>query len=402
MMRLTVSFTLAFFVACLAREASSRAETFVLAGGGRIEGKLLNPDDSPRELYLIETAEGRISLAADQVESVDVLSPVMQQYQALLPRMPSTADGQWKMAEWCRASGLEAQREQHLEELLKLDPDHADARHALGYNKVDGKWVRPDEHMRSLGYIRFEGAWRLPQDVESRQRKERLEEAQNQWRSKLRNLRSQFGKRRQAEATAELQAIRDPFAAPALADLLHDEESPAVAAMYVEVLGRLNHPAATSALVREALENNDERVRDLCLDQLARRGEHGAVPVFVNGLGHKDNYMVQRAAIALARMGDQRAVVPLIDALTTKHKVLVNPGGGSPGGIGATFSPNGGGGGLSMGGKPKIVEREVENPAVLQALTAMTGAHHGYDKATWKAWYTAQNTPLDVNLRREP
>jgi hypothetical protein len=30
------------------------------------------------------------------------------------------------------------------------------------------------------------------------------------------------------------------------------------------------------------------------------------------------------------------------------------------------------------------------------------GANHGYDKTLWKAWYTAQNTPQNVNLRREP
>jgi hypothetical protein len=392
--------TATIFVACIAGKAVCRAETFILANGGRIEGKLLNPDDSPRETYLIETAEGRISLAADQVANVEVLSPVMRQYVALLPRMPETAEGIWKMAEWCRTSGLDAEREKHLEELLKLDPDHAEARHALGYNKVDGKWIRPDEHMRSLGYVRFEGRWRLPQDVEILQRKERLEQAENDWRGKLRNLRSQIGKRRGPEAVIEMRGIRDPFAAPALADLLKDETLPEMGVLYVEVLGKLNHPAAGSALVRHALENNDERIRDLCLDELARRGEHGAVPVFINALKHKDNYMVQRAAVALSRMADPRAIIPLVEALTTKHKQVISPG-GAPGGIGASFSP-GGGGGLSMGGKPKVIEQEVQNPAVLQALTAMTGAHHGYDKPAWKAWYTAQNTPLDVNLRREP
>jgi hypothetical protein len=399
MTRLTTIFTVAAF-ACSVHDASSRAETFVLAGGGHVEGRLLNPDESPRTTYLIETAAGRISLSADQVENVEVLSPVMQQYFALLPRMPNNPDGFWKMAEWCRTAGLDTEREMHLEELLKLDPDHKDARHALGYNKVDGKWIRPDEHMSALGYTRFQGRWRLPQDVEIQQRKDRLADAENQWRARLRNLRSQIGKRRGPEAIAEMRAIRDPFAAPALADLLKDETLPEMSVLYVEVLGKLNHPAAASALVRHALENNDERVRDLCLDQLARRGEHAAVPVFIDALGHKDNYMVQRAAVALARMRDERAVVPLIDALTTKHKQLVSPP-GPPGGIGASFSP-GGGGGLSMGGKPKVIEREVQNAAVLQALTAMTTAHHGYDKTAWKAWYTTQNTPLGVNLRREP
>jgi hypothetical protein len=334
------------------------------------------------------------------VENVETLAPVMQQYLALLPRMPNTAEGMWKMAQWCQTRGLDVEREQHLEQLLKLDPDHAEARHALGYNKVDGKWIRPDDHMRALGYIRFQGRWRLPQDVEIHQREERLAEAENQWRSKLRNLRSQLGKRRGAEAIAEIRAIRDPFAAPALASLLKEEDAPDIALLYVEVLGKLNHPAASNALVLHALESDFENVRDQCLDQLVRRGETAAVPVFINALKHKENATVQRAAVALARMRDPRAIVPLIDALTTKHKTLVGPP-GPPGGIGASFSPTGGGG-ISMGGKPKIVEQDVRNPAVLQALTAMTGEYHDYDKAAWKAWYTIANTPQGVNLRREP
>jgi hypothetical protein len=314
--------------------------------------------------------------------------------------MPDTVDGLWKMAEWCRENGLNAERELHLEQLLTLDPEHNGARLALGYTKADGKWTRREDRMRSMGFVRHEGGWRLPQEVEIREREERVEAAENQWRSKVRNLRSQIGRRRGPEAVAQLKAIRDPFAAPALVDVLKEENSPDIALIYVEVLGQLNHPAAVAALAKHALENNDERVRDVCLDYLARRGESGAVPMFVAALRHKDNAMVNRAAVALARMNDPNAIVPLIDALTTKHKQLISPG-GSPGGIGASFSPNGGGG-LSTGGKPKIIEREVQNPAVLQALTAMTGAHHGYNKETWKAWYAAQNTPQDVNLRREP
>ncbi len=382
---------------------TARADTFVLANGGRVEGRLLNPEESPREKYQVEVdGAGQLVLDAAQVESVVTLSPSRKRYLEILPRMPATADGLWKMAEWCREVGLDEERTVHLEQLIELEPDHKAARAALGYNRVDGKWVQPDEHMRSMGYVRFEGAWRLPQEIEIHQRQDRIAEAENQWRRDVRNLRSQVGKRRGPESIAQLQAIRDPLAAPALVDLLNEETVPDLAVLYVDVLGRLNHAAASAALIKHALENSDERIRDLCLDQLVRRDERGAVGAFIAALDHKENTMVNRAAAALARMNDKRAIVPLINALTTKHKHVVNPGGGSPGGIGASFSPTGGGGGLSVGGKPKIVERDVQNPTVLQALTALTSAHHGYNKDAWKSWYASENTPPGVNLRREP
>ncbi len=386
---------------CGVLDESCLADRFLLVNGGQIEGRLLNPDESSRENYIVETREGaRVVLTVDQVEAVEKLSPAEQKYLEILPRMPNTVEGLWKMAEWCREAGLTAEREIHLEQLLQLDPNHKGARLALGYTNVDGKWVRPEDRMRRLGYVRSGGAWRLPQEIEIEARRSRIEDAHNQWRREVKNLRSQIGKRRGPEAVAQLQAIRDPLAAPALVDLLNNETLPEMAVLYIEVLGKLNHPAATGALIKHALENGDERIRDLCLDHLVRRGEHDAVNVFIRALSHKENYMVNRAAVALARMGDERAIVPLIDALTTKHKYLVSQG-GAPGGIGASFSPNGGGGGLSMGGKPKIVEQEVQNSAVLQALTVLTKAHHGYNKDAWKAWYAAQSTPHSVNLRRE-
>ena len=38
---------------------SARADVFELASGGRIEGKLLNTDQSPRETYIVLTTAGR-------------------------------------------------------------------------------------------------------------------------------------------------------------------------------------------------------------------------------------------------------------------------------------------------------------------------------------------------------
>jgi hypothetical protein len=397
----SISARIVLFAAIAVAASYCHADTFHLTTGGRIEGTLLNPEQAPRESYVIETTTGgRITLQADQVENVVALSPVEKQYLALLPRMPMTVEGLWAMAEWCRESGLNQERETHLQHLLTLDPEHKPARLALGYNKIDGKWIQPDEHMRSLGYVRFGGAWRLPQEIEIEEQKARVSDAENQWRRDVRNWRSQVGKRRGPEAIAQMRAIRDPLAAPALVEQLNEETHPELTVLYVDVLGRLNHGAATGALIAHALNHNDERIRDLCLDQLVRRNERGAVPVFIQALGHKENYMINRAAVALARMGDPRAIVPLMNALVTKHKQVIQSGGGQ-GSLTPTFSSDGGGG-LGVGGKPKVIEREVQNPAVLQALTALTSVHHGYNSAAWKAWYTAENAPHGVNLRREP
>ena len=105
---------------------------------------------------------------------------------------------------------------------------------------------------------------------------------------------------------------------------------------------------------------------------------------------------VNQAAWALGRLGDPEAIPALIDAIVTKHKFPVYPG-GAPGSI------NAGSGGLQMGGRPKIMECEFQNRQVLAALTALTpdGINFGYSEQAWKDWWARQQTPAGVNLRRD-
>ena len=67
------------------------AEVFLLANGGRVEGELLNPDQKPRESYLVRTVTGgQLTLSKDQVKRVVALSEAELRYEELLPRMPQT------------------------------------------------------------------------------------------------------------------------------------------------------------------------------------------------------------------------------------------------------------------------------------------------------------------------
>jgi len=57
----------AALVAVLA--GAARGEVFILKGGGRVEGKLLNPDQSPRTSYVVKTPSGvEITIEANQVK----------------------------------------------------------------------------------------------------------------------------------------------------------------------------------------------------------------------------------------------------------------------------------------------------------------------------------------------
>ena len=138
-------------------------------------------------------------------------------------------------------------------------------------------------------------------------------------------------------------------------------------------------------------------MRDACLSALEKYDSAVAVDIFIPHLTDKNNTVVNRAGLGIGRLKDARATVPLIEALTTEHKLVI-PGRG--GNIGASFDKNGGGG-LSTGGGPKVIRRVMQNRAVLNALSSIhSGVNYQFDRERWRQWYENTNTPKQLSLRR--
>jgi len=380
-------------------------EVFVLATGGRVEGKLLNPDESPRTQYVIQTPSGsRLTLARSQVQQVLRLSPAELEYQRIRPSYGDTAEDQWALAQWCLEHRLPSLRKIHLQRTIELDEDHAEARRILGYHKENGQWVQREDVMRARGYVRFEGRWRVPQEVELLKAKRAAAAVEGEWMRKLKMWLGWLYTDRDGEARRNILSIKDPQAVKALAAALADDDRPHVRVLLIEALGGIGTPRTHYILATRALEDPVEEVRLTCLDHLQETKHPDVVDYFCRQLGHKDNVLVNRAAVALSYMKDPASILPLIRALVTTHKYKVTSGGG-PGRISPTFGmgPGGGAGpsGLSIGGRPKIIQRQLQNRAVLDALVALTGRNYQYNQAAWKEWYASQTRVEHVNLRRD-
>lgn len=381
-------------------------EVFLLRTGGRVEGEWLNPQRGATDDYILRNTSGvQLTLAGSAVARVLTTSNVEKQYNELLHKAPPTIEGHWKMAEWCKDAGLSAQRKFHLEEIIKLDPDHEEARLALGYGRFpNGGWMTPDEYMQRQGYVKYRGVWKLPQEIEIEARVREFELADKQWRKQLKIWIDNYvdGRKRMAEAVQGIKTIRDPAAAGALAAALEDDKLPKdLRLLCLEAIGNLPDGVATGTLIKLALHDPDETLRDRCLSELKRQGPYRAIPAFIKELQSKDNKVVRRAAIGLHVMGDVTATKPLIEALVTKHKFVIQ---GNPGQMSASLGGGGDGGGLgglSMGQKTQVFTKEFANEEVLAALTALhPGVSFQYDKARWKQWFMMSKSPLTPDLRR--
>lgn len=391
---------IAAVVLALAACDGASADVLLLTGGGRVEGEILNPEEVPRKTYTVRTSLGvEITLPAAEVKKILRPRPEEIEYEKSKARCPDTVEGQWALAEWCRQRRLFTRRKMHLQRIIELDADHAEARQALGYTQVGGEWKTLEQRMLEQGYVRHKGRWLLPQQVELIEADRKTELAEGEWKKKLKLWRDWLGTDKTRVAEEEILQIEDPFAVKALADALKDDGRDQARLLFVRALARIGTAGAMRVLAVQAMSDPVEEVRLTCLDHLKSKNDPPAVTYFIGRLQSKDNGEVRRAARALRHMESPFAIGPLIDALITTHKETIPAR--NPGQMSTTFS-NSGGSGLAMGGGPTVITRRISNRDVLDALVTLTGgANFGFDVPKWKSWYTSQRSRPDLDARRD-
>jgi hypothetical protein len=380
------------------------ADVVELKNGGRVEGSVVSAAADDKSNYVIDLAAGgRLTLPRSQVARIDTTSASEAEYQKLARSAPDTVDAHWKMAEWCRERKLLEHMKQHLARVLELDPNHKEARTLSGFRQENGEWMTRDDMMASRGMVLYKGQYVTPQHVELLERQQDTKQTKADWAQNLERLRRWLtgrDEKRIAEARAELQAIRDPAAAEAVVGALRRENNPALKRLWLEILSHFDHRSAVDALVDRSLADPDEEVRYQSLEYLIQSGRPGLVQPYIRALKNRDNEIVNRAGAALGQIGDREAMGPLIDALATTHQIKISDG--NPGQIATSFSTDGSSFSFGGGGGPKVERRDMQNPAVLNALVTLAGgASFDYDKAQWRRWLAAQAKDNAIDVRRD-
>jgi hypothetical protein len=365
------------------------ADIFLLENGGKIEGQWLNRDQRPPTNYIIRRSGTTLVLPLGQVKQAIAELPPQREYARRAAATEDTADAQWQLARWCRQAGLAKERELHLARAIELDPNHAPARAALGFQFLKGQWVTREGYRRDEGYEYYRGKWRMPQEIEILESRSRTELAEKDWLAKLRRWRRELDDRQKAPAArTALAAVKDPLAVGPIDGLFARERARPAKYLYADMLVNISTTAALRVLVERALSDPDEEVFYYCVDRLAALRPPRIGDPFITALKDNSNVRVNRGAIALARLGEKSAVSPLIDALETTHTEIVKPGplaGADTAGFGSfgTFSKKGNDG-------PQLNIYHIRNQAVLDALTRLTGANFAFDKKAWRFWYAQE------------
>ncbi len=324
------------------------------------------------------------------------------EYRNKVGSLPQTAEAHCALAAWCTQQGMMDLAEAHYRRALDLDPDHEVARASTDFKKDDnGRWVRKEEiYGEQRGKVYYKGRWRFPESVAIEQAQEKAEQEIAPLKKDLSrwHTAASFGRspKLRKEGLVNLEQVQDPKAIGILSGyLLETRKRPPVNVRltYVRVLGRFKHIGASQALSTAAITDPDEQVRQASMNALREFGGEQAVPKFISYLANDQNELVNRAAIALGYFDPPQAVLPLIEALVTKHLQIANSG---PQMNASTQ------GAFSIGGGPKKTMVPMENSHVLGTLSQITGKNFEYNKPQWLAWYASVYAAPAADLRRDP
>lgn len=406
--------------------ASVRADIVTLKNGGEIRGVIQKaergPKSSRREIVVQTLGGAFVTIERLEVESVKHRSPVYEEYETRRRTAADTVDGQWELSEWCRQRNLRKQRRIHLQRIVELDSEHLLARRGLGHRQYDGQWMSRDEYMQSQGQVLYRGKYVFPQELAQILKGREDKKEQRVWHKKIKMWHTWLtGDRveRRQKARKELTSITDPNAIPALSKRFRDDRDKRLRKLYVSILSGIKGGEVLEALLYQLLYDKHVEVRRAATAAIGPDLLGRAVAALIRGLKSEQNFVVGRAATALAQIGDEQVVPQLIDALITTHKYrVVVPDRGS---TNVSFNSNGSGFGPTSGSglppnvevmlltgqlphgvvvippepsgrgvrkKVKLVKRKHRNKSVLEALKHLTEKDFAFNQRSWRLWWT--------------
>jgi hypothetical protein len=225
--------------------------------------------DSPLvHAYLGEVRQGEDWLSLEESISRLARDSKLSEYRQRQANMRDVAAEHVAIADWCRARGLVSQERAHVLRALDFEPDNEQLRKRVGHVRGESKWLSPEEV------------------AEQEQSRQLLQAAKDQWLPRLKQISQQLQGESESQyesAVAELAAIRDPLAVPAMEEVFAGSPD-YVVQLLIKTLSRIDDARACEALVRLAVDSESQPICREAMRQLKSRDAHSFVPVLLSGL----------------------------------------------------------------------------------------------------------------------
>lgn len=117
---------------------SAAADTVWRRDGRKVEGDIIEQND---EHVVVQTKFGVVTIPRSEVLRIEEGLTRAQQFRERWKEVDrSDLVALEDLAAWCRENGLSREARKVYREILKIEPDHEEARRVLGYVRVDGEW----------------------------------------------------------------------------------------------------------------------------------------------------------------------------------------------------------------------------------------------------------------------
>jgi hypothetical protein len=152
---------------CLAAVSPAAADEVILRNGASFSGVVREDGDK----VVVEVDFGSVTFRRNEVREIRRTGDPLKDYDEKLKAAGGVRD-YYELALWARDKGLTTRANDLYKKVISLDPDHEGARRAMGYEKVEGRWLTGDELMLGKGFVRHGNRWLPRETVEELLRQE--------------------------------------------------------------------------------------------------------------------------------------------------------------------------------------------------------------------------------------
>ena len=133
------------------------ADEVYLKGGAKFSGRIEQQTDA---MVTINIGDGVVGVPMARVDRIVKGSSPLDEYDARAKTLAETDSAGWRtLGRWASQQGLSAQSREAYQKVLLHVPDDPEARGALGFQQVDGRWMTEEQAYKARGYVQQDGEW---------------------------------------------------------------------------------------------------------------------------------------------------------------------------------------------------------------------------------------------------
>jgi len=148
-----VGTTLILIILCA---SSVLGDVVVMKDGRELEGKILK---ETKDSVTLGMKYGEIEVQRSRISEIRRGATALDEYEQKDRNVEETPEARYAFGQWCEEKDLREEAKMQYRKALEIDPTFDLAGKALRYEKIDGKWLSPDEAKMARGMVKFEGKW---------------------------------------------------------------------------------------------------------------------------------------------------------------------------------------------------------------------------------------------------